>query len=126
VKVLDENFDSKTIEVKGTFVPAVDYAGALTAFGNDEAKIVDALNSVLKAEAIQAQIDSATAGSFDEAPVMKFIKTFRSVPPYSEIEKESDQTKAILAKIKEEPFLFASLKAFVEASKADGSESDSE
>lgn len=123
VKVLDENFDSKTIEVAGTFNPADSYEKALEMFGNDQGKILDALNSVLKAQAIQAQVEAKTAGAFDERFVMKFIKTFRSVPPFNAIEKESEQTKAILEQIKTVPFLLQSLKDFV---KAQAEEGDSE
>jgi hypothetical protein len=126
VKFYDENFDRKTTPVEGKIVSYKTYQEALAAFGNDEAKVLDALNEVSRQKQI-ADAVSKVSGGMEEKYIMAFIRPMRSVAPFSEIEKDSEQTAAILAQVKQVPFLLESLKSYCANKAAEGdSDDDSE
>jgi hypothetical protein len=123
VKFLDENLTRQTKNVSGKIASASSLDEAKTLFGNDDAAILDALNKVLRDKQIQAAMETVTGG-MEEKHVLSFIKGFRTMPDFAGIEKEMDQTDAILAKIKSEPFVLAALKAHCAAKAAEGEDSE--
>lgn len=119
VKFLDSNFDEKSEVVEGKIVSAANLEEAKQLFGNDDQKVLDALNSQLRENQIQAAMQTATGG-IEIRFVMGFIKPLRSVAPFNEIEKESEQTAAILAQVKQVPFLLEGLKSYCKIRSEEG------
>ena len=121
VKVFDENFELKEKTVTGTIPEVKDYPEAVALFGNDEKKIMAALIAAYRTQVISNEIAKATEGGLEERYINLFIKNFRIMPQFSELEG-TVQTKAVLQFVKQTPVLFDSLKAFCKAKAEAGDE----
>ena len=110
VKFFNENFERKETTVEGSIDLAEDLQAAHALLGNDEAKIVAAINAYAKNAAIQAAIDNAQGQGLDEKAVMKFLKPYFEVPPYSDMEKK-DATKALLEQVRNTPFMLDAIRS---------------
>lgn len=126
VKFYDDNFDEKTSTVEGKIVSAKNFEEAKDLFGNDETKILDALNSQLRETQISAAMNAASGG-MEERFIMGFIKPMRSMSPFNEMVTDEDdnkqikaQTKAILAQVKTVPFLLEGLKSYCKIRSTEG------
>lgn len=111
VKFYDDNFDLKEKTVEGKIVSAKSFDEAKELFGNDESKILDALNSQLRETQITSAMNAASGG-MEERFIMGFIKPMRSMAPFNVIEDEKAQSAAILAQVKTVPFLLEGLKSY--------------
>lgn len=141
VKFYDENFDRKTTPVEGKIVSYKTYQEALAAFGNDEAKVLDALNEVSRQKQIADAVSKITGG-MEERYIMAYIKPQRDTSMFAADKIHPDgkpigtdkkgevdfdrQTEAILAKVKEVEFLFESLKSYCVNKSAEGDEAETE
>lgn len=110
VPVYDENFEVKKVNVTGTYNDPETYEEAVKRFDNVDA-VKEALILVLRQKQVQEEINKVTGG-IEEADIMAFIKPFRLSDEFKDIEKEADQTKAILSKVKTIEFLFNQLKSY--------------
>lgn len=111
VKYYDDNFDLKEKTVEGKIVTASTLDEAKELFANDSAKILDALNTVLRENQIALAMNAASGG-MEERFIMGFIKPMRSMAPFNLEEDEKKQTSAILAQVKTVPFLLEGLKSY--------------
>lgn len=124
VKFYDENFDLKETPVTGKLPEYKTYQEAFNAIGSEE-NVLNALNSYLRAKTIQDAI-SQVSGGMEERYIMAFIKPFRLSDEFKDIEKDSEQTAAILAKVKTIPFLMDQLKSYCKNKAAEEAAGESE
>ena len=122
VKFYDDNFDLTEKTVEGKIISAKNYAEAKELFGNDDSKILDALNSQLREQQISSAMNAASGG-MEERFIMGFIKPMRSMAPFNVIEDEKAQTAAILAQVKTVPFLLDGLKSYCLIRSTEGEDS---
>jgi hypothetical protein len=111
VKYFDENFDIQSTTVSGEISLAANMAEASALLGGDETKIVDAINDYAKTAEIARKVEEAQGQGLDEKAVMKFLRPFREVPPYSEESSPAEQTKMLLARVKDSPFMLEAIRA---------------
>jgi hypothetical protein len=121
VPFYDDNFDLQTKTVEGKIVTAKSLTEAKELFGNDDAKVLDALNSQLRENQISLAMNAASGG-MEERFIMGFIKPMRSMVPFNTIEDEKAQTKAILEQVKTVPFLLEGLKSYCKIRSTEGDE----
>lgn len=125
VKFYDENFDVKEDYASGTVTTASSIDEAKSLFGNDDAAVLKALNTVLKAQQIQNAVDAKTGG-MEEKYILGYIKPMRMTEPFNAIESTADQTRAILEQIKAIPFLLNGLKSYCKIRAAEEAEGETE
>lgn len=114
----DLTYQERTVNVD--FVPAADYQSAVERLGSNAEVILAALNSALKEKALSDARAEVKASGISTKAVMTFIRPFREVPPYSGIKDRQKQTEAILAKVKETPFMLDAIKAAAAQDNSDG------
>ena len=124
VPYFDDEFRLQKAIVEGPVPSAATYQEAVALFGNDSAAILDALNAALREKAIRDAVANATKG-MEEKHIMKFIKTFRQIPPHNGIENVDEQTKSILSFVRSIPELLTSLKEYCKA-QSESAEEDEE
>ena len=100
-------------KVEGIFVSATTLEEAYALLGNDQTAILAAINDSAKSKMIEAQASVARGQGLDEKAVMKFIRPYLSIPPYSELEDAEKGTglKALLEQVKNTPFMVAAIRA---------------
>jgi len=110
VKYFDENFDIKIAVAEGSINLATNLSEAHSLLGADEKEIVRAINLYAKGKAIDTAIEGQRGQGLDEKVVMKFIRPFREVPPYDEMEPK-DATVALIKQVKDTPFMLNAIRA---------------
>ena len=123
VKFYNENFDLDTKVAEGKLPSFSSYAEALQALGNDENAAKEAIESAVRAKLI-ADAVAKVSGGMEEKYIMAFIKPMRNMTPFDKIEKETEQTAAILAQVKTVPFLLEGLKSYCKNRAEEGDESE--
>ena len=118
----DENFALQKKEVEVKFTPATTYEEAVTRLNNDANKLLDGANSILRREVLsEARRNAGAEGGINNAVLMEFIKPYRELPDFAKLVTATDkrkataeewnaQTEAILAQIKNVPFIVDAIK----------------
>lgn len=109
-KYFDADFNEQSKEITVNFEPALKYEDAVSRIGNDTVKITKAINNLLKREALSEAKKSVKAEGISSKAVMTFLRPFREVAPYKDMER-AEQTKALIGKVKESSFMLEAIKA---------------
>lgn len=93
------------VEYSTSFSPASDLTQATARIGNDQAKIVEAINSFLRSETLAAERAkvSAPPNALSKKKVLEFAKPYRNVGKFVKILSRAEQTAAIAAMLVSNP-----------------------
>jgi len=103
-------FEKKEETRTAVFQPARTLTEAHERLGGDDAVLLKALNSFLKASLLSELEQSVVSKGGRTSAVMAAVKPFRNFPPFSKIADRAEQTKAIINMIKKNPDMIDSIK----------------
>lgn len=116
-------FESKDEKVTVNFVPPTDLADAMSRIGNDQGIVLSALTAYLQRAALSAAKREVMSKGISKKIVLSVLKPFRMLPPWSNIEKRTEQTEELLKMLRSNEPIIAAIKA---ASAADTGDDDDE
>lgn len=126
VKYLDfETLEPKSEKISVPFSPATDLQAAYAAIGNDQERILKAINQMLLKDAVRGAKATVASKGINKSVLMKTIANFRLLPPYDSMEDRKAQTKALFDLVLSTPPIFNAVKAAsLKAAETDDESSD--
>ncbi len=106
-----DTFESVDEKVTVNFVPPADLADAMSRIGNDQGIVLNALTAYLQRAALSAAKHEVMSKGVSKKIVLSVLKPFRMLPPWSNIEKRTEQTEELLKMLRANEPIIAAIKA---------------
>ena len=114
-------FEEKSESTEIEFLPAADLADAMERVGNDADRVVELINSALRAQAVNAAKREISAKGVGKQLVYKVARGFYELPQFAGMSL-AEKRKAVFGMLREAPALLQSLREAAAASDDDENE----